>query len=489
MFRRGVAAKILGNLAGMVCLAAGLVIIPGTLRGQQAPATTGAQNGKENANPQDNQDKTTEIEVLPSDQPPLISLDSGQVVTRGISSVHWGRLSLFSLNMSVIRDNVSFGSTNNSITAGVIKGFLLYSFKHGRDEFDFQYMPQITIATYGTSSNLGNQALQFHTFRHLASRWTLNISDSFSYQPNQAYTQDPTVIPQFPTGTILQNPFLTPNQGYLNNLAQGSLSYSRSQKSSYNFSARYGFLRVTSGSTTNAPTPQINSGLNGSDHLVGGGAEWQHNWNPTTALGFSGNYDRRFLSEGGATDYYSLSVNYRRRLTHTVFFSGSIGPTILRETLPASTGSNSDQTLTYEGTFSLTKAFMRSGLALSFDRNHISSPYLQGTLTDRWGLSYSRLFGRRWTSVIGGGYIRQQFTANIGNTAYDGRASWGQVGYELFREWSVTGSYTRFVDTGLLGQAPESRDLFVAGVRWAWAPRDRSGPMPRAPGRSGGPGD
>jgi hypothetical protein len=139
----------------------------------------------------------------------------------------------------------------------------------------------------------------------------------------------------------------------------------------------------------------------------------------------------------------------------------------------------------------LTKAFERerSGLALSFDRNHVSSQYLQGTLTDRWGLSYSRLFGRRWTSLIGAGYIRQQFAANTGSSAYDGRTVWAQVGYELFREWSLTGSYSRFVDTGLLGEAPQSRNLFVVGVRWAWAPRDRSGPMPRASGRSGAPGD
>jgi len=474
----------------MASLFVSLLVIPGLLRAQQAPttpATTGGQNANENDN---SQDKTPEPEVVPGDQPPLISLDSGQVVDSPLSSVHWGRLSLFSLNISAIRDDVSFGNTNDSITAGVIKGFLLYSFKHGRDEFDFQYLPQITIASYGTSSNLGNQALQFHTFRHLKNRWSLNISDSFSYQPNQAYTQDPTIIPQFPTGTVLQNPFLTPNQGFLNNLVQGTFSYSRSQKSSYNFSVRYGFLRVTSGSTPNAPTPQLNSGLNGNDNLVGGGVEWEHSWNPTTAFGLSGNYDRRFLSEGGTTDYYSFSANYRRRLTTTIFFSGSIGPTILRESLPASTGTSTN-TLTYEGSFTLTKSFEgeRSGLALSFDRNHISSQYLQGTLTDRWGLSYSRVFGRRWTSLIGAGYIRQQFAANTGSSAYDGRAAWAQVGYELFREWSLTGSYTRFVDTGLLGQAPESRNLFVAGVRWAWAPRDRSGPMPRASGRSGAPGD
>jgi hypothetical protein len=486
MFKRGAAGTILRMPAGMVCLLAGLLIIPGNLRGQQAPAATGGQSANDDNN---SQDKTTEIEVVPGDQPPLVSLDSGQVVNRGISSIHWGRLSLFSLNISAVRDDVSFGGTNNSVTAGVIKGFLLYSFKHRRDEFDFQYMPQITIATYGTSSNFGNQALQFHTFRHLANRWSLNISDSFSYQPNQAYIQDPTVIPQFPSGTILQNPFLTPNQGFLNNLAQGTLSYSRSQKNSYNFSARYGFLRVTSGSTLNAPSPQLDSSLNGNDHLVGGGVEWQHSWNPTTAFGLSGNYDRRFLSDGGTTDYYSFSTNYRRRLPHRLFFIGSIGPTILRENLPASTGRQSNQTLTYEGTFSLTKAFARSGLALSFDRNHISSQYLQGTLTDRWGLSYSSLFGRRWTALIGAGYIRQQFTADTGNSAYDGRAAWAQAGYELFREWSVTGSYTRFVDTGLLGQPAETRNLFVVGLRWAWAPRDGSGPMPRAPGRSGGPGD
>src|ERR1700722_34842 len=487
MVRRSAGGKIVQIFAGVVCLLfVDLLLIPGTVRGQQAPHPSGGQNPNEDEN---SEDKTEEPEVVPGEQPPLISLDSGQVVTRAISSVHWGRLSLFSLNISAIRDDVSFGSTNDSITAGVIKGFLLYSFKHGRDEFDFQYLPQITFASYGISSNLGNQALQFHTFRHLSNRWTLNISDSFSYQPNQAYTQDPTIIPQFPSGNILQNPFLTPNQGYLNNLVQGTLSYSRSQKSSYNFSARYGFLRVTSASMLNDPSLQINSDLTGNDNLVGGGVQWEHSWNPTTAFGVSANYDRRFLSQGGTTDYYSFSANYRRRLTHTVSFSGSIGPTILRESFPASSGTQNDTTITYEGTFALTKAFLHSGLALSFDRNHISSQYLQGTLTDRWGLFYSSLFGRRWTSLIGGGYIRQQFTVTSGNSAYDGRAAWAQVGYALFREWSLTGSYTRFVDTGLLGQAPESRNLFVGGVRWAWEPHDRSGPMPKAPGRSGGPGD
>src|ERR1700688_4939535 len=208
MFRRGVTGKILRTLVGMVCLAVGLLIMPEMIRGQQPPPATGQNTNNEDDKPQD---KMKEIEVVPGDPPPLVSIDSGQMVNHGVSSIHWGKLSLFSLNISGIRDDVSAGSVNQTLTAGVIKGFLLYSFKHGRDEFDFQYLPQIVFSSYGTSSNLGNQTLSFHTFRHLANRWSLNISDSFSYQPNQGYTQDPTIIPQFPTGSVLQNPFLTPN--------------------------------------------------------------------------------------------------------------------------------------------------------------------------------------------------------------------------------------------------------------------------------------
>jgi hypothetical protein len=485
MFREG--GSTMRARAGIVYLLSSLLFNPAALRCQQPPPPT-STNGQNPNEDRTSQEQSTEVEAVPGDPPPLVSIDSGQAVNHGVSSIHWGKLSLFSLNILGIRDDVSVGSVNQTLTTGVIKGFLLYSFKHGRDEFDFQYLPQVIISSYGTNSNFGNQALQFHTFRHLANRWSLNFSDTFSYQPNQGYIQDATIIPQFPTGAVLQNPFLTPNQGFLNNLVQATFTYNRSQKNGFNYSVRYGFLRVTSSSVGTSP-PVANGNVNGNDHLVGGGMEWQHNWNPVTSFGLGGNYDRRFLSGGGSADYYSLLASYRRRLTHTIFFSGSIGPTFLRETDVASSGSRTYHTLTYEGSVTLTKAFQRSGLAFSFDRNHISSQYLQGTLTDRWGVSYSRFFGLRWTSLVGAGYLRQQFTANAGNSAYDGRAAWAQAGYALFREWSVTGSYTRFTDTGLLGQAAQTRNLFVAGLRWAWAPHDRSGPMPRPPGRTGGPGD
>src|ERR1700736_5017650 len=103
MFKRGVAGKIYRSFPGMLCLLGGLLIMPGPLPGQQVPAATGGQNANQDDN---SQDKTTEIEVVPGDQKPLVSLDSGQVVNRGISRVHWGRLSLFSLNISAIRDDV-----------------------------------------------------------------------------------------------------------------------------------------------------------------------------------------------------------------------------------------------------------------------------------------------------------------------------------------------------------------------------------------------
>src|ERR1700730_15210764 len=159
---------------GVVYLLSSLLFVPTMLRCQQSsPPVTNEQNPNEDRT---SEDQSTEEEVVPGDPPPLVSLDSGQVVGRAVSSVHWGKLSLFSLTISAIRDDVAYGGVNQTITAGAIKGFLLYSFKHGRDEFDFQYLPQFVVSSYGTSSNLGNQALQFHTFRHLASRWSLNVS-------------------------------------------------------------------------------------------------------------------------------------------------------------------------------------------------------------------------------------------------------------------------------------------------------------------------
>lgn len=463
-----------------------LLVLPGAALGQEtqagqqttdqqtdplAPKNEGAKTEKQEQQMENHQQEPGAVE------PPVLNLETGQAMEHGLSSIHWGRLSLFSITSSYFYNDLAVGSQKSIENTGVVRGYFVYSIKHGPSEIDLQFAPQALFSNQG-NSYVGNQSLQLNTSHHVGSRWTLNLSDYFNYQPNTGYIPDPSIAPDFLTGGIRQNPFVIPNQEYYSNRLQPTLTYNMSVRNHFSFLAHYEFLHTSfsmPSGTMASPNPS------GSDHLVGGGVQWDHNWSPNTGVGLRGSYDREFFSDGLASNYYSLILSYHERLSPTVYFSASIGPTLLTQSVPPVIQAR--KLTTYEATVSLTKSFRRSGLALNYSRDHYSAELLGGTITDRVGASYSQQLWARLSLGIGGGYLHQDFqTVGTPFNPYNGRTVWSQISYQVLREWSSYVTYSRYWDSGLQGQPGATQNFVVAGIRWSWETKNRTVPA----GRRGG---
>jgi len=434
-------------------------------------------NPQNPANEQDLARTEDQVETQPPhDAPPFVRMDTGQVVEHAVSSIHLGGLSLFSASASFLYDDLTTTNTTQILRTGIVSGTIIYSVKHGSSGLDFQYLPQVVFSNEGTASNLGNQSTLLHTFLRLSRHWSLDLSDSFTYQPNSGFVPQASIVPVFPTGGIQQNPFLAANQHYLTNLVQVTANVDLNARNRLTFSGRYEYLHVSSFvPPLNAPPVNASLTATGDDNLGGAGMGWVHNWNPTDTFSVNGNYDRRYLGIGGATNYYLVTIGFRKRLLPGFFVSASGGPSYQTQDVPASTGNNHTNNTTYEASFALTKSFRRSGLALSFDRDHTATQYLAGTLTDRYGISYSLGLGRRWSTGVGIGYMRQEFSLNgATQRPYNGRTGWANLSFQMAREWLLYANYLRFTDTGLFTFAPVVRNIGTVGIRWSWQPKQRA---------------
>lgn len=395
---------------------------------------------------------------------PTVNLATGQVLSKTRSPFHWGNFSVMSLSFLQVYDsNYLFLKDNQkSAQAGAVQGLLVYSLKSSRSDFNLQYRPQFWASDEFQQFDYSSHMVDFHTFRYLAQDWGININDQFQYAPDRGRLEQVGFSPDYSAGLSTQNPFMATGRRLVSNAADISLDHRLGAHDRIDFTGRHQYIHVSNDPTAAATDP-FSSATQQQD--FGGQFGWTHTWRRDNEFGVQYSYDREFF-EGFDSDaqLHGVLVGFSRRLFPSLLLRAGAGPALLMPAKPKGAIQPLDNQITFQANAALYKSFRHSGMTLSYSRNNNFTGAISDGLNDRFDVSYSQRFFRRVDVVIGGAYLRQDYS--IGPHLY-GKSGWSEIDYRLSRAWSLYGSYTYMTQTGgpvLFGP----RQLVTSGIRWTW---------------------
>jgi hypothetical protein len=430
---------------------------------QDRPATVNqsTQNQKPiDVSAQAQQDST---DVPPSSfekQP--VNLSTGQVLSKTRSPLHWGRLSVMSFELMQVYDSNYLFSKDNPISAqaGAVQGLIVYSLKSSRASLSLQYRPQFWASDQTQQFDYSSHMLDFHTFRYLTPRWAINVSDQFQYSPDRGRLNEVGFSPDYSTGTSTQNPFLSTGRRMVNNQFGVSVDHRFTAHDTIEMSARQQYIRLSASSDTQ---PQDPIALATEQQDYAGQIGWTHTWRPDNEIGIQYSYDHQFFNGFDSNaQLHGILFGFSRRLRPSLLLRIGGGPALL---LPAKlTGAiqRQDKQITYQANAALYKSFRHSGITLSYSRNNTFTGQISDGLNDRVDASYSQRLFHRIDGLIGGAYVRQNYS--IGPHLY-GKSGWSELDWHLTRSWSIYGTYSYITQAGgpiLFGP----RQLITSGIRW-----------------------
>lgn len=447
------------------------------------PLSTRAQQDSQTQTPSDTDSPSVFVDSQ-RDSPPyppvIASLDTGQTLNGGKGAVpagrasrmaavlSWRKLSLLSFSSFYTYDsNYTFQRNPTAVNALAIDGLVLYSIGGERTALDFQYRPYVLVSEVTRQADFAANSLDLHTYHYLSPRWLLNLDDRFQYAPDQGRLVDPTLSVDFTKGIFTRQPFLANGQESLTNGLSIGLSDRFSGPDTFSFHGNYEYVdmwnayksstTLTSTSTSTSPHQE---------NTVGGGISWSHEIRPDQQFGVAYNYDRQLI--GGeaaqkplarAAQYHSLLLNYSQRIRPSVLVQLSFGPSLQIH------GNGARSTKTFVGTAEILKTFHASNIALSYARDYDYTGIISNSYHDRYDVSYTRTFGRRWDFSTGVGYIEQ---GSSHSGTFRGRTEWSRLGYYLTPRLST---FVSFMNSSAAGgpQPYASRNLITAGLRWGYA--------------------
>jgi hypothetical protein len=439
---------------------------------QQQPADEDTQNRPATSNQTSQNQKpidvSTQAQQDAADTPPSsfdrqpVNLSTGQVLSKTRSPLHWGKLSVMSFELMQVYDSNYLFLKDNPLSAqaGAVQGLFVYSLKSSRASLSLQYRPQFWASDQTHQFDYSSHMLDFHTFRYLSPRWAINVSDQFQYSPDRGRLNEVGFSPDYSTGTSTQNPFLSTGRRMVNNQFGVSVDRRFTAHDSIEMSVRQQYIRLSSADNTQLQDP-IASATEQQDYA--GQIGWTHTWRTDNEIGIQYSYDRQFFNGfDSSAQLHGILFGFSRRLRPSLLLRIGGGPALL---LPAKTNGAIqplESQFTYQANAALYKSFRHSGMTLSYSRNNTFTGQISDGLNDRVDASYSQRLFHRLDAIIGGAYVRQNYS--LGPHLY-GKSGWSELDWHLSRSWSIYGTYSYLTQAGgpvLFGP----RQLVTSGIRW-----------------------
>lgn len=306
-------------------------------------------------------------------------------------------------------------------------------------------------------------------------RWTITISDSFSYLPESGFGA-PLLgnvggQSSLGTGVLSGNPLFNPAQTILTggnrritNAASVQAQYDMNRSLSFTATGGYSIFRFLD----NAAGLIENNSM-----TLQGGANYRFNRFDTVAGTYS-LQQTRFLGGLGGFDSHTVQLSYARRLTGRMTVQIGAGPQIQKFNLP---GQTRDDRISWSAVSRVLLAFRNSDIGIGYSRNSTNgSGVLLGASTDSVDGSYTRRFFRTWGATFGGGYARNTSLAQLSSgpsevrfTTWRGNTSVGRnIGRSV--NLNITYSYQTQDQSAcgaLVGCLQDSR-RHVLGLVFSW---------------------
>ncbi len=445
------------RLAGIFVLAA--LSLRHDMWAQQNPPASSQEQAESSSASAPSGDDRVEAEkasaiVLPSTPPGRSDMRQLGTARRLLGDqrglLRWGRLYIQSAEfLQMVGDfNDPKGQKTRNVLASTFRTNLVYDKPLRRGRLSFQYQPHLFIIDGRVLRDFANQSAAFDWSQELSPRWSMGITDLFTFYSGRNRFGGFFLSSDVFTGETLQNPFLDLATNLISNRSLLSFRYQMSRRTwlslgpSFSFSEAFGPERL---STRN--------------QIVGMGVTLNHSLTATKVIQlaysaelsrFSRNFDNRF--------YQSFGVGYSQLVGRSLWVHVGLGAsTATTHGIPG----RRDWTPTASA--GLVKSFRSSALTATYQRSYNLGGYLTNRYVDRFDLGYNRQLTRKWQAALGFGFLHEDATvANV-----SGRYATAQVSYPLLRNvrWFASASHKWqrgdefHVTTG-------NRNVFVTGIRW-----------------------
>ena len=428
---------------------------------QQAPPDVSPQKDQV---PAQTQEQAAAADDQSYDKAP-INLATGQVLRETRSPLRWGHFSILSFNAVQVYDSNYLFRKDSPVSAqaGAVQGLLVYAIKTGRVNFSVQYRPQVWMSSDTTQVDYASHLADLHFSRRISPKWSFNVSDQYRWAADRGRLDQIGFMADYSTSNANQNPFLIAGRRMISNGAEMSIDHNFTAHSSIEFAALHQFIELSAlppGVTTPDPLATETRQQN-----MGGRFGWSYQWSHNNSLGIHYAYDRQYFQDSrGTAQFHSVLFGFSRRLASSLVLQVSGGPTLMLPTKLEGATQTPDPVPTYQGSAALFKTFRRAAMSVSYSRNDDFTGQISDNLNDRVNVSYSQRFFRRLDLLLGGAYVRQNYSS--GAHLY-GKSGWTEIDYRLTPSWSFYTTYSYLTQAGgptLFGP----RHLVTSGIRWSW---------------------
>jgi hypothetical protein len=395
---------------------------------------------------------------------PVIDLVTALRMKTWLTPLHWGRLSLLSVNAyEGYNSNPQFQRIPFGATITSVSSLVLYSTAFAGWRANIQYEPFFWFSSKRTLSDFAAASFDLRTIRHINGNWHWTLGDRLRYSPTHSTEESKGFVVDPSGGFSIGDAFLSSGRNVLVNGVIATLTDRYGENSTLTFHADQDYTRLSSfvgGSQLIDTLPSQEA------FTFSAGVTWRNRISLKDTL--NAEYTYRLLDSTGTSvadvNSQAASIGVSHKFTQSLGASISAGPAW--SLYSGHNGGSDHGRTTLHGSLALSKEFRRGGAILSFARSDSFSGIISDSFHNRYDLNFHREFTTRFHGSISGSYIQQEFS-NMRNT--DGELVSGELRYFLSRNWALF-SQARYLN--ILGNerilGPEKS--VILGFRWSWVP-------------------
>jgi hypothetical protein len=439
---------------------------------QQPPNSGSTQDpgsaGSPQAQSSETQTNATQSEPNPAATTPGLfarALNSASPLGGENGPLQWGWISVRSASFLQYFSDVSFANPsvqpqNESVNASELSTSIVVDRAFKRSHLTIQYNPSLAISNGNVYSNALNQTAGLDTSFQLNPRWSLQVTDRFSYVGSQRTFSGLPLNTNFSTGISVPQNFLYGPGSVLYNLVSASFSYLWSPRTTVSFAPSFGYQYGTGA---------VNPAANVSGFSEGGNLTFSHLLSSTQTIGFTytaeyANYTNSSVSAGPQSNalMQDFLVTYSQQLNASLWIHLGLGIT-------STTGGASGAGLGMNA--GITKTLHRSELAVYYNRGHQFNGFVTSAASDNVGLTHTIYWSPRLSTATSAAYVR---TPGAFPTTQSAWYATEQLNFGLTRGLSLSGSFSYLNQVGD-GVYVLSSNRRFATVGITWSAQQRTG--------------
>jgi hypothetical protein len=373
--------------------------------------------------------------------------------------LQWGWISVRSASFLEYFSQVNFANPsiqpqNENIDASELSASIVVDRAFKRSHLTIQYTPSLAISNGNVYSNALNQTAGLDTSFQLNSRWSLQVTDRFSYVGSQRTFSGQVLSTDYSTGISAPQNFLYGPGSVLYNVIFASFTYLWSPRTTVSFAPSFGYQYGTGA---------VNPAANVTGFSEGGNLTFSHLLSPTKTIGFTytgqyANYTNSSVSAGPQSNavIQDFLVTYSQQVSTSLWIHLGLGIT-------TTTGGESGSGLAMNA--SITKNFHRSDLALFYNRGHQFNGFVTSGASDNVGVTHTIYWTSRLSTATSGDYLR---TPNAFPSTQSAWYASEQLNFGLTRRLSLSGSFAYLNQLGDGVYVLNSNRRFATvGITWS----------------------